>query len=868
MALLGQDCVNPSYYVHDQINMTDAEAESITALLDDSMKISEMACNTAFVLICCLVLCWYHFRRQIFSRFHYILNMGTMVGLVLGVVVELCSLIVLDQVLTTSGESVQTFQENAQLISIIRVFYGMAISLHEVCGYKLLLQMNDAPGSYTGTMISFALTSRCFKYAFLQILSMNDWISFAQARQYIILFGVLALICVISLLFLEVHQYLQLHHALGQPNNQEKRISKIVRVGSNHFLKSLRKINYRHWCIIGLTLLMAILFQFGVLLVPLGTGGEFWSQYTNSGIKDLIGLRVTINYLIMVTLPFFGACMDHGGKDDAEKKREYRIREVNKEKLLKFSSTKLRLWLLCIGMIVSVSFCYFYVIETPNQVIMYGLSLNIATFIFSSALSLAKCSIYLIPIYLFSKTTKKDIEEKSTILKRLYPNRIQYLYYLQSIFFEQREISGVRYALWFSIIALIRNISVCTSIRSYSSSELIVCSISIYVLSALALSINAAYMLFKSTQSRQKTPIQVDSFVTTEPDSAFDTATFFVRSSTQGPLRIVFSILTWPIDILLSIIFLLLLCGVPTLLCFLVETSEDDSRQFTHPIDLVYLPVLFTGFIFTFKFVYPTIFNQFITMHLFRWARFMFNFLFQSPSAVVKSDSNFVYSYSKFSSQLDELVKLRKRHFISRAIKNTVWSEEVPKHHELLVELNTGNENDSNYYEVPSDGNNEKSREADDNFLVITVKDDRTYIQEEKLLDDTERVVIHKFSTKEDYLNYFRAEKFVNTYNERDYYFAPITNGTIIFQKSKFKNNYTDTHALSFVNKHRVSQGTIVGAMSYYMGFFIIPHIFSWLELSSIPTISNPYTFLINSCNFIYGFLLFGWISIIQSPQP
>jgi len=236
---------------------------------------------------------------------------------------------------------------------------------------------------------------------------------------------------------------------------------------------------------------------------------------------------------------------------------------------------------------------------------------------------------------------------------------------------------------------------------------------------------------------------------------------------------------------------------------------------------------------------------------MFRWSRRMFDLLFQSPSSTIKSDANFTYSYSKYMNQLEELRKKNKKRIISKAIKNTIWSEEYKEQSEQLIELESLEEH--SYYSVPS----EITPHHEQTFLVVTIKDDRIYIPEEKKNDDTERVVVQKFSTREEYLTYFRSKEFLSVYNERDYYFSPIGNGTILFKRSQFKNNYTDPKALKFINDHRISQKTIVKAMAYYMGFFLIPHFFSWIELVSIPTISNPYTFLIETFNFVYGFLMF-----------
>ena len=239
-------------------------------------------------------------------------------------------------------------------------------------------------------------------------------------------------------------------------------------------------------------------------------------------------------------------------------------------------------------------------------------------------------------------------------------------------------------------------------------------------------------------------------------------------------------------------------------------------------------------------------------MHLFRWVRGInvFDSLHQSPISCIKNDSNFSYSLSKYAHELDELTVVGNK-LISRTIKNTVWTNSSNQEVEL--------QNDTDLYYEISDINSDPSTTKDEceKFHVITVKDDRTYIAEEKLMDNSERVIIQHFTNREDYLNYFRSESFIDSYNERDYYHAALPNATVLFKKSKFKNTYMDVHALQLLHKYRISQKTVVKVMGYYLGLYIISIFFSWIDLAPIPVITNPFTFLIDACNFVFGFLMF-----------
>ncbi|KAG2389490.1 hypothetical protein C9374_014050 [Naegleria lovaniensis] len=941
------DAFNPSHYVSVRLNISDQEAQAYDDLFDYPLRIASMVTTAIAFALSVILLLWFSMRRSIYSNIHYVLHFGTLCGLVLSSLVQYLSIIVFYMSMN------DIVVDNVKMVYTFRIICGVALAVHELCAYKLLSEMCETNGSSPGVILSFALTSRSFKFAFDEIISLQDWITPAQVMSVLLYLGFIVIISVISYTSLEIYQYLQNHPSLFDSKKQTLELLKHQMYDSKRTfvekIKQVLKRNLAYLLMMTFLLCMTALFWFGVRIMPLNSGGWYWAERVNVGVNDIISLRLAIHFLILVTLPFFGALFDQGGKNKEQRKKELQLLEIREnkktsipessishkrktsfvEKIAKSFRLKFRIVLLCLGMMVAIGSSFFYTIESPQNVPLYDFSLNIVTFIHSIGTAMATSAIHLIPKYYFSVINKDEIEEKATYLKRrYYKNTPQYLFYLHNIFYEQTEFTGVRYLAWYSLLSTVKNISLLYHMYAkFRMNVLITAAVLIFVLSLIAFLVLAvlSYVDFKYVRERTRnqhdaseqtleTPLisstqeeQLHDHVKEMTSSSkFDPSSLFTKHVIRfkGCTRFAVAVLTWPIDVLMTAnmtLFITCLCGAPTIMLSLYEALEPSNRQSSHPVEIVFLCCLFVLFLFSFLFVYKTTFLKFMGLHFFKWTRRLYNLIFDSPYSTISGYVNGAFSFAKYESRLMEMKKKRERKATNNSVPlvKTLHQMIDPGQQENAHPSNWdlhSEENDGGYYvsyELMSTKKNSPSLNNDhnlvleeeaidsklltladevkqDDYVIVTTKDDRVFPYEDLEDNEIERVKIQHFKSKEDYVNYLNSSEFLQRFNERDYSFTRITNGTVLFKKSKYKHVYTNERNLKYIRSIRPGSSFTLFVISYFCGYFLIPQVFSWFKLAPIPIVSNPYTFLIVTCNFIFGFLMFYplvavWMDVNQS---
>jgi len=951
-ALFGMDSVNPTNYFSFRL-ATSSESKIATQFFEEvfdvPLHLSSLATFFVFLVLGLLMLVWFSVRRHIYSNIHYLLHMCTLALLLLSVITEYFALYSLSNVLTGDGnkeERKNSLDSITARIYVIRIIYGIALSVHELCTFKLLAEICEPLNSNGGIMLAFILTSYSFNFAFDEIITMRDWVTYDQVITILLILGVLVIVSIISFTSLEVYQYIHQHHSISDPKSQNSKLSKYEKdncdKGVWHTIKDSISRNTVYYSMILFLFVMACLYMFGVNAIPMRSGADYWSERANTGVNDITSLRLAIHFLILVTLPLFGALLDQGGRSRQTKKKNIELREIREMKqsqvhkdfvfsevlhrdektfatrVSKSIRIKFRIILLCIGMILAVSSSYFYTVDSPDSVILYDFTLNLSTFFYAIGSSISIAAIYIIPKYFFSVINRHEIEEKAIYLKKRHVNDTpQYLYYLFSVFYEQTEFSGIRYVCWICVLSIIRESSYLYHLSiHFVYDSLVTTSIIIYVLSGIAMiffSFFSYYDMkytFESSQmfknNKLDQPLLAESTNETQDSKAlsdddFDPATLFTK--TPLPLKpwmkLVISVLTWPIDMLMSInmiSFIAILCGAPVIAVYITESAEPKNRQATHPVDMLFQTSLFVLFIFSFLFVYASTFTKFVGLHLFKWTRKIFGYVFDNPYSTIKNNPNSTYSFSKYESALMDMKRKRDKQWTEKKKSNKVGKvlnqyynivepsivnkdplldinspsyyvsyEMMEKNYDNTIQLLDTNNSDYNQLEEESSELqleqstttlSDSSNNLDEHVIAI-VKDDRVFPAEEKEDGDMERIKLLKFASRQEYLNHFRSEEFLQKFNERDYSFTRITNGTVFFKKSKYKKTYQDPRSLSYIRSVRPGANFTIYVMLYYCGYFLIPHIFSLFQLETIPTISNPYTFIIITCNFVFGFLMF-----------
>ncbi|KAL9642468.1 hypothetical protein ABK040_011035 [Willaertia magna] len=383
-------------------------------------------------------------------------------------------------------------------------------------------------------------------------------------------------------------------------------------------------------------------------------------------------------------------------------------------------------------------------------------------------------------------------------------------------------------------------------------------------------------------------------------------------------LQKILTILSWPIDLCLClnlIIFILGISGIPSISIYFLELQTPSFSHTTHPVDVFILPCLFLIFSFSFFFAFPDLLKKFIGLHSFKWTRRILDLIFDNPYITIKSNLNCAFGFRKYLNSLFELgssfkEKRKEKSSMKRLYRNykKIMEGSVNnKNDDLNVELlrrrmeeeEINNVNDSGivgdnggYYMSfvdedeyidfeDEEGNNmidtilmkspskttvkstfnnttntTTNNNSDNEYFVIFVLDDKIYPNEERELN-MERVTIKKFTTKQNYLNYFKSKEFLEIFNERDFTFTTQSRGTVFFRKSNYKNVYTNPTTVIYIRKYRFDSNFMFGIILGYCGFFFIPFVHSWFTLGQLPIDSNPYTFLIRCCNFIFGFFMY-----------
>ena len=881
-ALFALDAVNPSQYVTVRINSTQEEMEHFDYIFNFSMRIAHLVTFGVAFLFGLILVAWYSLiRKSIYTGVHYTLHFGTLVGLGMAVLMEYVCILVF----YFSLSDFTKFSEVSQTIYVFRAMYGVALAIHELCAYKLLAEMCETVESSPGIIIGFALTSHPFKFAFDKIISLQDWISLDQVLQISLLIGALIVISIGSYCSLEVYQYLQNNHNLLRSNLAiQKDIDFIVKKGlvnsksnekfSRKFLDAVTR-NILYIVMMIFVLLMTCLFRFGVQLTPMETGGTYWSQIVDSSRNDAISLGLAIQFIILVTLPLCGAILDQGGQSKASKKTAIQLRELKEhkktlihnkafnststtttaEKISKSFRLKFRVVFLCIGMIVSISCSFFYVTEIPDDVPLYDFILNVVTFLYAIGVSICTCSTYLIPKYYFSIKNKREIEEKALKLKRNMSGNVpKYLHYLYSIFYEQTEFSGIRFMTWFAVVSIVKESArVYHSSTSFNYDLMIITAVLVIALSFamfgffLLLSyFDFKYMVQKSRNSDNRIIENhqqgEESVKSDDPtDERFDPSHLFSKPSLgerfrdRGRSWILYlgSILTWPVDLMMSLnLFLFVVCvsGVPTVLIAIYESTQPSTRQNSHPVEIVFLPSMFAIFIFTYYFVYKSAFLKFVGLHIFKWTRKMFDLIFDSAYSTIKGMPNCTYSFFKHETELLEL-KNKRRDKRSTQLGDTSQAGKVfGKLYELaelreknkkeddneIELLDNGDHNVDSYYVAYNDIDQplqntpslnedpefnstqfEELERKKNEFIIVTAMDDRIFPHEEILIEkNTDRVNVKTFENREAYVEYLNSREFLDNFNDKEYSFTPITNGTVFVKKSKFSSIYRNDRYL------------------------------------------------------------------------
>lgn len=926
------DAFNPSHYISVRLNISEQEAQAYDDLFDYPLRIASMVTTGIAFVLSGILLLRFSMRRSIYSNIHFVLHFGTLAGLVTSVIVQYLSIVVF--YMSMNGVVV----DNEKMVYSFRIICGVALAVHELCAYKLLSEMCETNGSSPGIIISFALTSRSFKFAFDEIISLQDWITPTQVMSVLLYLGFIVVILVISYTSLEIYQYLQNHPSLFDTKKQTSDLLKHhIYDSKKRFFERIKeglKRNIAYMIMMIFLLCMTALFWFGVRIMPLNSGGQYWAERVNVGVNDIISLRLAIHFLILVTLPFFGALLDQGGKNKEQRKKEFQLLEIREnkktsipessisnkrkssllEKISKSFRLKFRIVLLCLGMIIAISSSFFYTIDSPQNVPLYDFSLNIVTFIHSIGTAMATSAIHLIPKYYFSVVNKDEIEEKAIYLKRRYYRNIpQYLFYLHNVFYEQTEFTGVRYLAWYSLLSTIKNISLLYHMYAKFSMEiLIIAAVLIFILSLIAFIVMTvlSYVDFKylrartSNHSSQKESLLEIPLISpqeerrgesmaspTSTSTNFDPSSFFTKHVLRfkGWTRLAVVVLTWPIDLLMTAnvtLFITCLCGIPTIMLSFYEALEPSNRQSSHPVEIAFLFCLFLLFLFSFLFVYKSTFLKFMGLHFFKWTRRLYNLIFDSPYSTISGYVNCAFSFAKYESNLLEMKKQREKratnksvplvktlhNFIDPGQKDSSYqSEEDEKLGGYYVSYELMSTTDKEQPVIHSNEDNlileEETIDSklltladevkEDDYVIVTAKDDRVFPYEDLEDNKIERVKIQHFKSKEDYVNYLNSTEFLQKFNERDYSFTRITNGTVLFKKSKYKHVYTNERNLNYIRSIRPGSSFTLFVITYFCGYFLIPQVFSWFKLAPIPIVSNPYTFLIVTCNFVFGFLMF-----------